>query len=76
MTRLTLLLRPLLQLACTLLTRLVKALHYLRLCLRSVTALAAENRFLHKQLALYSERNMPLKRAANATRIALLWRAR
>ena len=35
---------------------LVDALHFLRLCLRSPTALAAENLFLRKQLALYQER--------------------
>src|SRR5687768_6094444 len=32
---------------------LVDALHFLPLCLRSPTALAAENLFLRKQLALY-----------------------
>jgi hypothetical protein len=76
MIRLTFLLRPLLQLACTRLTRLVKALHYLRLCLRPVSALTVENLFLRKQLVLYWERNMQLKRAANATCNALLWLAR
>ena len=35
---------------------LVDALHVLRLCLRSPTALAAENLFLRTQLALYQER--------------------
>ena len=37
---------------------LVDTLHVLRLCLRSPTALAAENLFLRTQLALYQERQV------------------
>jgi hypothetical protein len=55
---------------------LVDAAHILRLLLRSRAALAAENLFLHKQLALYQERNVKPGRATNATRFALVWLAR
>jgi hypothetical protein len=46
------------QLAGTLLTRLVDAFHYVGLWLRSPAALAAENLFRRKQLALYQERKV------------------
>jgi len=55
---------------------LVDTLHVLRLCLRSPTALAAENLFLRKQLALYQERQVKPQQATNAIRIALTWLAR
>src|SRR5919108_1490067 len=55
---------------------LVDAAHILRLLLRSRAALAAENLFLRKQLALYQERHVPPRRATNATRFALIWLAR
>jgi hypothetical protein len=58
------------------LTLFVDALHFLWLCLRSPTALAAENLFLRQQLALYQERHMQPRRATNATRFALSWLAR
>ena len=45
----------LLQLAGTLLTLFVDAGSFLRLCLHPSPALAAENLFLRKQLALYQE---------------------
>ena len=48
-------LHHLVQLTCTLLTLLVDAAHFLWLWLHSPTALAAENLFLRKQLALYPE---------------------
>jgi transposase InsO family protein len=64
------------QLAGTLLTPLVDALRYISLCLRSPTALAAENLFLRKQLALYRERGIKPRRATHATRIALTVLAR
>jgi putative transposase len=64
------------QLAGTLLTLLVDALRYVGLCLRSPAALAAENFFLRKQLALYRERNVKPRRASQATRIALVWLGR
>jgi putative transposase len=55
---------------------LVDAAHILRLLLRSRAALAAENLFLRKQLALYQERHVTSRRATNATRFALVWLAR
>ena len=58
MTRLISLRRTLLQFAGTLLTLLVDACRYLRLCLRLPAGLAAENLFLRKQLALYQERHV------------------
>jgi transposase InsO family protein len=64
------------QLACTLLTLLVDALRYVRICVRSPAALAAENLFLRKQLALYQERKVNPRRATHATRLALTVLAR
>jgi putative transposase len=64
------------QLACTLLTLIVDTLRYLGLFLYSRSALAAENLFLRKQLALYQERYVRPRRATNATRIALVWLGR
>ena len=55
---------------------LVDTLHVLRLCLRSPTALAAENLFLRKQLTLYQERLVKPQHATNAIRITLTWLAR
>jgi putative transposase len=54
-----------------LLTLLVDVLRYISLCLHSPTALAAENLFLRKQLALYRERGIKPWRATHATRMAL-----
>jgi putative transposase len=51
-------------------------LYFLRLCLRSPTALAAENLFLRKQLALYQERQVKPQHATNAIRLALVWLTR
>jgi putative transposase len=48
----------------------------LRLCLRPSPALAAENLFLRKQLALYRERHVKPQRATDATRLSLVWLAR
>jgi len=59
-----------------LLRLLVDAAHLLRLCLHSPAALAAENLFLRKQLALYQERQVTPRRATDATRLALLWLGR
>ena len=64
------------QVASTLLRLLVDMLYFLRLCLRSPTALAAENLFLRKQLALYQERQVKPQHATNAIRIALTWLTR
>src|SRR5438034_11196069 len=44
--------------------------------LQSRSALAAENLFLRKQLALYQERQVTPRRATDATRLALLWLSR
>src|SRR4030095_11679150 len=46
------------------------------LCLRPSAALAAENLFLRKQLALYQERHIKPRRATDATRLALVWLGR
>jgi transposase InsO family protein len=52
------------------------ASRFVGLCLRPRSALAAENLFLHKQLALYQERHGKPRRAPTATRIALIWLTR
>jgi hypothetical protein len=75
MTRSTRLLRNLIPLACTLLRLLGDTLHFLLLCLCPRAALAAENLFLRKQLALYQERHVQPRRATNTIRIALTWLA-
>jgi transposase InsO family protein len=69
-------LRFLIGLACTLLTLLVDVVRFLRLCLRPSPALAAENLFLRKQLALYQERHVKPRRATNTTRMTLSWLTR
>jgi transposase InsO family protein len=59
-----------------LLTLLGDAARFVRLSLRSPGALAAENLFLRKQLALYQERHVKPRRATDAVRLALVWLAR
>ena len=59
-----------------LLTLLVDAACYLMLCLRPPTALAAENLFLRKQLALYQERHVKPRRTTDAIRFTLVWLGR
>ena len=54
-------------------TLLLDAARFLRCCLRSPAALAAENLFLRKQLALYQERHVKPRRATDAIRVALVW---
>jgi len=76
MTRFLCFLYEIAQLACTLLAFLVDVGCYLSLYLRSPAALAAENLFLRKQLALYQERHAKPKRITPATRMALIWLAR
>jgi transposase InsO family protein len=66
-------LHHLVQLTDMLLTLLTEAAHFLWLCLHSPMALAAENLFLRKQLALYQERHVTPRRTTDATRLALLW---
>jgi putative transposase len=56
-------LRHVFQLASTLLTFIIDAPRYLGLCLHPSSALAAENLFLRKQLALYQERHVKPRRA-------------
>ena len=60
----------------TLLVFLLDAVRFLVLCLRPAPALAAENLFLRKQLALYQERQVKPRRANNATRMVLVWLSR
>jgi putative transposase len=59
-----------------LLTLVLDAARFLRLCLRAPIPLAAENLFLRKQLAMYQERDVKPKRATNGTRFALVWLSR
>ena len=76
MTRLLCFLHDIAQLACTLLAFLIDVMRFLGLCLRSPAALAAENLFLRKQLALYQERHVKPKRVTPATRLTRVWLAR
>jgi putative transposase len=76
MSSVLLLLCHVMQCAYTLLTLLGDAARFLRLSLRSPIALAAENLFLRKQLALYQERHIKPRRATDAARLALVWLAR
>src|SRR5947209_6573053 len=73
MPRVPRLLRHAWHMAAMLLTLVVDAGRFLRLCLRSPAQLAAENLFLRKQLALYQERHVKPRRVTNATRFALVW---
>jgi putative transposase len=68
--------RTLMSLTGMLLTLLGDGMCFLFLCLRSRSALAAENLFLRKQLALYQERHVKPRHATNTTRMALIWLAR
>ena len=61
------------QLATMLLSLITDAGCYLGLCLRPSPALAAENLFLRKQLALYQERQVKPRQATNAIRLAMVW---
>src|SRR5215831_10764261 len=61
------------QLASMLISFIVDVVCYLGLCLRPSPALAAENLFLRKQLALYEERQVKPRRATNAMRLAMVW---
>jgi putative transposase len=70
------LLHHLVQLVCALLALLVDPMRCLLLSLRPSAALAAENLFLRKQLALYQERHSQPRRATDATRLALVWLGR
>jgi putative transposase len=76
MTRYLSLLCKVVPLARTLLILLMDVWRFLRLCLRPSPALAAENLFLRKQLALYQECQIKPRRSTQATRMALAWLAR
>jgi hypothetical protein len=56
-----------------LLTLLRDGMHFLLLSLRPSPALAAENLFLRRPLALYQERQVKPRRATNTTRMTLSW---
>ena len=73
MARFSCTLRQLLQGAGMLCALLLDATRFLRLCLHTPAALAAENLFLRKQLALYRERHAKPRRATDATRFTLVW---
>src|SRR5215471_9844080 len=73
MARLSCTIRQLLQRMGMLCTLLLDATQFLRLCLCPSAALAAENLFLRKQLALYQERHAKPRRATDATRFTLVW---
>ena len=53
-------------------TLLTDGIRFMALLARSRTALAAENLFLRKQLALYEERNIRPRRFDNVTRFMLV----
>lgn len=76
MTRVMHRLHTLMLLIGMLLTLLGDGMRFLLLCLRPSPALAAENLFLRKQLALYQERQMKPRRATHATRLGFIWLAR
>src|SRR5262250_969352 len=76
MPRLRSLLYKLVQLAYTLRLLLGDGRGYVRLCLRSLAALAAEQLCRRKHLALYQERQAKPQRVINTTRIALVWLSR
>jgi putative transposase len=76
MTHLMRLMRHIGQLISMLSMLLADGARYVGLCLRSPTALAAENLFLRKQLSLCRERSITPRRATPATRLTLVWLAR
>jgi hypothetical protein len=73
MVRLTCTMRHLAQSAVMLCTLISNAVGFLQLCLRSPAALAAENLFLRKQLALYQARHVKPQRVTGGTRWTLVW---
>jgi putative transposase len=64
------------QVVWTLLALVENTARFGLLCLRPSAALAAENLFLRKQLALYQEHHIKPRRATDATRLALVWLGR
>jgi hypothetical protein len=73
MVRLTGTIRHLAQSAVTLCTLIITAVGFLQRCLHSPAALAAENLFLRKQLALYQARHVKPQRVTDGTRCTLVW---
>jgi hypothetical protein len=71
--RVSSLIHPVMPLACTLFSLLQDVSRFLYLCLRPSPALAAENLFLRKQLALYQEHHVTPRRVTHVTRVALVW---
>jgi hypothetical protein len=65
--------RHLAQFAVMLCTLIIDTVGFLRLCLRSPTALAAANLFLRKQLVLYQECHVKPRRSTDATHCTLIW---
>jgi putative transposase len=76
MTRFAHRLRTLMPRICMPLTLLCDGIRFLLLCLCPSPALAAENLFLRKQLALYQERHVKPRRATNTIRLAFIYLAR
>jgi transposase InsO family protein len=62
--------------ACLLFTLVNHAVRFLLLCLCPSPALAAENLYLRKQLALYQEQHVKPKRTTNTDRLILVWLSR
>jgi hypothetical protein len=75
MVRLSRAIQPLVPCVVMRCTRLLEAARFLRCCLRSPAALAAEHLFLRKQLALYQARHLKPRHVTNAMRVALVWRS-
>jgi hypothetical protein len=73
MPRLSSLIHPVIPLACTLFSLFLDVSRFLGLCLRPSSALAAENLFLRKQLALYQEHHVTPRRVTHTRRVALMW---
>ncbi len=61
---------------CTIFDVFIDVFIFVRLALRSSSALAAENLFLRKQLGLYVERKKKPRRATNSIRFTLAQLAR
>jgi putative transposase len=73
MARFTRTIQHLAQAAVMLCTCVITAAGFRRLCLRSSAALAAENLFLRKQLALYQARHVKPQHIPDVTRCTLVW---
>ena len=73
MVRLSRAIRHLVPCVVMLYSFLLEAVRFLRCCLRSPAALAAENLFLRKQLALYQARHVKPRHTTDAIRVALVW---